>query len=110
MTAEAGSMTAGTPTRGPGADEGTESDADSGNAAETLETITAVESGPMIFDFRLSGIKGVQARSIAPVSKEYGKFQALRALCSPLSRYRLNRLSFYVTPPGHIRTSHAPVM
>ena len=30
-------------------------------------------------DFRLSGIKGVQARDIAPVSKEHGNFKPLRA-------------------------------
>ena len=42
----------------------------------------------LIFDFRLSGIKGVQARGSAPGSKEYGKYQPLRALCLSLSRYR----------------------
>ena len=44
------------------------------------------------FDFRLSGIKGVEAGSSAPVSKEYGKFQPLCALCLPLSRNRLSLL------------------
>ena len=34
---------------------------------------------------------GVQARGIAPVPKEYGKSQQLRALFFSLSRYRLNR-------------------
>ena len=46
-----------------------------------------------IFDFRLSGIKGVEVSGSAPVSKECGKFQPLRALCLSLSRYRPNRLS-----------------
>jgi len=75
MTAEAGSMTAGTPTRGPGADEGVQSDADSGNAAETLETITEVESGPMIFDFRLSGIKGVKPEVSPPFQRNTVNFK-----------------------------------
>ena len=44
------------------------------------------------FDFRLSGIKGVEARGSTPVSKECGKSQPLRALCLSLSRYRRNRL------------------
>jgi len=43
-----------------------------------------------IFDFRLSCFKGVEARGSA--SKEYGKFQLLRALCLSLSRYQRNRL------------------
>ena len=40
------------------------------------------------FDFRLSGIKGVEVRGSAPVLKEYGKSKSLRALCFSLSRYR----------------------
>ena len=43
-------------------------------------------------DFRLNGIKGVKAGGSAPVSKEHGKSQPLRALCFSRSRYRLNRL------------------
>jgi len=49
------------------------------------------EAGPAavrrVFDFRFNGIKGVQAGGIAPVSKEYGKSQPLRALCLSLARY-----------------------
>jgi len=46
VAAEAGSMTAGKPTLGPAADKGAEYETDTGNAVETLETRTAVESGP----------------------------------------------------------------
>ena len=45
-----------------------------------------------VIDFRLSGIKGEEAGGSAPVSKEYGISQPLRALCFLCSRYRLNRL------------------
>ena len=57
---------------------------------------------------RLCGIKGVQASGIAPVSKEYGKSQRLRALCFSLSRYRLNRLSLLCSESGSPRSPQIP--
>ena len=55
------------------------------------------------FDFRLSDIKGVEARGSAPISKEYGKSQPLCALCLPLSRYRRNRLPLLSSESGSSR-------
>jgi len=47
---------------------------------------------PRFLFFVLVVLKGA-SRGIDPGSKEYGKSQPLRALCSSLSRYRLNRVS-----------------
>jgi len=44
------------------------------------------------YDFRLVASKKSKPGGIAPVSKENGKYQPLRALCLSLARYRLNRL------------------
>jgi len=57
--------------------------------------------GTMIhtLDFRLRGIKGVEAGGSAPVSKEHGITQPLRALCLSLSRYRQNRLPLLIIVP-----------
>jgi len=60
----------------------------------------AIIDGRRGFDLRLSGIRGVQARGIAPVSKEYGKFQPLRAFVVSVA------LSTKPTPPPYHR---APV-
>ena len=56
----------------------------------------------------LSGVKGVQARGIAPVSKEFGKSQPLRVLCFYLSRYRLNRLPLLCSESGSSRQAQVP--
>jgi len=64
-----------------------------------------------IFGFRLSlsGIKGVEAGGSAPVSKEYGKSQPLRAtICLSLSRYRLNRLTILPTGGQDTRNQQGP--
>jgi len=48
-----------------------------------------------IFDFRLSGIKRVQAEFVSP--PVHVNFQPLRALCFPLSRYRSRLAARQVT-------------
>jgi len=71
----------------------------------------AVQNGGSVFDFRLGGIRGAEAGGSAPVSKECGKNQPLRALVfrsraigetdSPAS------LRSLVTRESHMPPTHA---